>query len=408
MKYIKLSDFEKIDKRPFLLGAFLSLTKEIVIDGNKFFYACSRFKASKFVFKDEFSFEEYSEKYIQQLNAFSGWENWVISTVSETNLEARFYILDDINMPKELFYKLIYSSIHSSSWIFENGLTMKKKDFLRGFAELRGSVDTKLKYLAEDYFYDNKMELKKALILIDSIDLPMGYVNFNFREFQNDYITGKRKRNTQFRINLFWYVTRIGFINDYKALIFEKVYTYDKKYNNDGITYYERFVPDPKKDDANFIQKLNIYTNSIYNRYLTPELIKEMRKELHFDSDNEQSKINRNTTLVNLFKKIEPNKCAICGTTKTFKNKGTGEDYFEIHHMIPFHNGKELDNIANFVKLCPTCHSSLKKGRASKQQQIDSISFILSNKEVVYEFCSNHLELTDIREMAIKIQTMLG
>jgi hypothetical protein len=77
-------------------------------------------------------------------------------------------------------------------------------------------------------------------------------------------------------------------------------------------------------------------------------------------------------------------------------------------HVIPFHNGLEYDNIANFVKLCSTCHRSLKKGNAQKQYQIDAVMKILNNYIEVYEYTSSALGIQEIPILADKIVGMLG
>ena len=116
---------------------------------------------------------------------------------------------------------------------------------------------------------------------------------------------------------------------------------------------------------------------------------------------------NRNKSIIDIFRKISKDECAICGTTKTFTNDNN-QEYFEIHHVIPYYNGKNYDNIANLVKLCPTCHSLLKKGRASKQIQIEKIKYILENNDSVHQYAIAALGCEDIDELSEKIQTMLG
>lgn len=406
MEYIKMSDFLKMEIKPFLLGAFLSRLMEEKIDDKKFFYAYSAFKRSKFVFKDDFDLEDYSDEYIRKLNKESGHYNWSKHRVTDSHVEVRFYIYNDISISRNMLYQTLYRKT-ISSFIYDGEMTDEKKSFIRGFIELRGSVDTKLKFISQDYFYDSHLELKKGLILTDSIGIPIQYANFNMRNLQPQFVSGESMRNTQFRINLFYYASQIGFINDYKALIFEKAYKITDKSEKDGIINYCCNMPKSQNNDVTFLKMLNFYTNNIYSKKLTKQAITQYRSNLGFlDGPSETSK--RNMSIVKLFADITEDKCALCGTEKTYTNPQTGRQQFEIHHFISFKNGGEVDNIANFVKLCPTCHSGLKKGAAPKEQQIKSIMKILHEHIEVFEFASSYLSISDINELAEKIQEMLG
>lgn len=406
MEYIKLSDFLKMEIKPFLLGAFLSRIMEAEIDGKKFFYAYSAFKRSKFVFKDDFDLKAYTDEYIKKLNRASGHHNWSKHKVTDSSTEVRFYIYNDLSMSKTAFYQILYRKT-MSSFIYDEQMPDGKKEFIRGFIELRGSVDTTLKYISQDYFCDSHLELKKGLILTDSIGIPIQYANFNMRNLQPQFVSGEVMRNTQFRINLFYYASKIGFINDYKALIFEKAYKITAKSEKDGIISYFCNMPKPQNSDVTFVKMLNFYTNNIYAKKLTKQAIDKYRDELGFSNEAPESS-KRNTSIVKLFADITEDKCALCGTEKTYTNPQTGRQQFEIHHFISFKNGQEVDNIANFVKLCPTCHSGLKKGAAPKEQQIKAILKILHERTEVFEFASSYLSISDINELAEKIQEMLG
>jgi len=288
-----------------------------------------------------------------------------------------------------------------------SGLTEEKKDFVRGFVEIRGSVDTTAKLIAQDYFYNSKIEIKKAQLLTDMMNLPIRFANFNPRNLQPQYVNGENKRNTQFRIHAFYYAKNIGFINDYKAKIFETVYHFHRKKVENLITYYDVEIPKSRNDDVSFIKYLNFFTNNIYDKELTSTAIKELRISLGFDT-NESTKTSRNASIIELYRLISEDKCAICDTTKTFENKKTGRQHFEIHHMISYNNGNEYDNIANLVKLCPTCHDSLKRNHASKPAQVKSILKIFHEHSEIYEFTSSYLGIENINNLADKIWSMLG
>ena len=407
MQAVKLKDFFRFEIKPFILGAFLSRIMECKDDnGNKYFYAYSNFRSSKAVFKDDFDLVHYSNELKNSLNKKSGYHNWCVEAVNQNGMELRFYILNDSNLSKTLFYKTLYQKVLSSDWALDEALNDSKKDFIRGFMELRGSVDTTAKLIAQDYFYSSRLELKKAQILTDLMNLPIRYANFNARNLQPQFISGENKRNAQFRINAFYYASVIGFLNKYKAQIFENSYhTLGKSICND-VVFYSVNMPTSKNEDITFIKYLNFFTNNIYEKELTAEAIKTLRQELKFDS--ESSKAKRNQSIITLFNDIAEDKCAICGTTTTFTNKNTGRQHFEIHHVISFHNGTEVDNIANLVKLCPTCHDMLKKNRAEKSIQVKAILKILHEHDEIFEFTSSYLGIDDINELADKIWTMLG
>ena len=409
MNNIKLTDFLKLEIKPFLLGAFLSRIMEYKDkNGIAYFYAYSNFRSSKVVYQDDFDLIEYSKELVEVLNKASGHYNWQVHNVSKTGMELRFYIKNDLKMSKTMFYKTLYQKTLSAHWVYDETLNEDKKSFIRGFMELRGSVDTTSKFIAQDYFYDSRLELKKAQILTDLMNLPIKYANFNARNLQPQFVSGERKRNTQFRMNAFYYASTIGFINHYKALVFEKAYRTLSKEIINGIVYYTVNMPVSRNDEVTFIKYLNFFTNNIYEKKLTAEAIKSLRQELNFDYDQKGDDKKRNGSLIALFNEISEDKCAICGTTHTFENKSTGRQHFEIHHVISFHNSKEVDNIANLVKLCPTCHDMLKKNRSPKEIQMKAILKILHEHTEIFEFTSSYLGIEDINELADKIWSMLG
>lgn len=200
-KYIKLSELLKREIKPFVFGVFLSRIMEENIGGEHFFYAYTSFRKSKAVFECDFPLPDYAPILAEKMNWFSGHKNWFVEKVSDSVVDIRFYVLDDLKISKKALYKLLYQKMMSSDWIMEDGFTESKKSFIRGFLECRGSVDTTAKLIAQDYFYDDRTELKKALLLTDLMDLPCEYANFNARDLQPQFVAGIVKRNTQFRIN---------------------------------------------------------------------------------------------------------------------------------------------------------------------------------------------------------------
>src|SRR5699024_8446764 len=155
--------------------------------------------------------------------------------------------------------------------------------------------------------------------------------NFNPRHMQPDYVSGKNKRNSQFRINVFFYAKEIGFINKYKAKIFENTYKQEGKYVKDGVIYYEVNVPEVNSS-IYFIKYLNFFMNNIYNKELTTQKVKQLRDEIGFTNASDlDKKKQRNRTIVEIFDNISEDRCAQCGTTETFTKKTNGRQGFEIH-----------------------------------------------------------------------------
>lgn len=407
ISYIKLSDFFKTDPSPFILGAFASRIMTCKIGNNDFFYTYTSFRISKFVHHSCFSFETYVKELQKKLNDLSHFDNWVIDKINETQIELRFYIFNNFKITKSMFYSTIMSKISSSEWAIGND-DEPRKECLRGFMELRGSIDTTAKLISQDYFFDDKRQLKKALLLVETLDVPISYANFNARNLQPQYISGENQRNAQFRINLFYYANQIGFLNKYKARIFEVAYNQHSKFEKNGNIYFNVDLP-KTNDNVNFVKYLNFFTNNIYEQKLNSQLIKELRKRLNLKTDaGNDSKTIRNKAIIDFFDKISEDKCAVCGTTKTYYSAVKGKQYFEIHHVIPLYNDNSLDQIANLVKLCPNCHRMLKKGSGTREDQINAITHILKTHPEIYEFASSYLEIDDIEILSIKIQSMLG
>lgn len=409
MKRLTVSELlAKREIKPFLYGAFLNRIMTASTPEGDCFYAYTNFRTSKAVYKDDFDFCAYADEFAASLNHFSGFCNWEKYCANSESMELRFYVVNDLKITAAQFYILLYRKMLTCAWLTEEELGDNKKAFIRGFIELRGSVDTTGKLIAQDYFYNNNSELKKGQILTNIMDLPLSYANFNARNLQPQYVSGEKKRNAQLRINLMFYANRVGFINKYKAMVFANSYYNRGRTVVDGVTFFDVDLLKRKNYDVTFVKYLNFFTNYIYERKLTPATVVELRKRLGFVNDLSSKSANRNRTIIELFNDISEDKCAICGTEKTFINNRTNRQHFEIHHVISYKNGTGLDHIANLVKLCPTCHTMLKSNATSKDMQIKAILKILSEHAEVFEFARSYLQLEDINEVADEIWQMLG
>lgn len=409
MKIIKCSEFfSRQDIKPFLLGAFYSRT--IASSGNEYFFTTATYKKSRYVFEDDFDFEKYKREYTQVLNKFSGYHNWIYRKDVKTSIKLPradhiFVLENDLGLTVTTFFRRLSSKILSSEWIFEDGLTENKKSFLRGYMELRGSIDTNRPFITQDYFYNTKKEISKAKLIFEQIEAPVSVANINFRELQEQYVTGENKRNTQFRMDLNWYAHHIGFTNKYKAEIFRNRYYFSDSYITDAGIYI--FVT-PNKDSRNensFERYVRFFSENVYGEKLSDEMIANIRAKLGFDSNTSTN--SRSQKIVDTFRIITPDKCAICDTEKTYTNVRTGRQHYAIHHMISFANGADLDVIDNLVKVCDTCHAMMRRGSGRSEDQINAIKKILNEQENVYEFCSNYLDTDNIDLLSIQIQKML-
>jgi len=413
---IKLSDLLKYPNniKPFLYGVLFSRVINISHNNDEYFYICgyTSFKVSKVLL--EYDFENLAEELIDKYNRVCGYKNWTIHKVisgkvhkaQQHAIELRFYIKNDLNVDLNQFNNLIYKTLMQCDWIRYETFNDEKKDFVRGYMEMRGSVDIGVSYMTQDYYYSNRLELLRINVFLDFIDIPIQYLNFNQRETQPN----SKEKNSQFRIDINWYASKIGFINRYKSDVYNIAYK-DKigdSFVKDDVIYFMIDSEMIKQNKKSFVQMISFYTNNIYKKELTEEKINELRKHLGYKKGSTKIKIRRSKTLIEIFSKMEENKCACCGVTQTFSKNTSGKQDFEIHHMISVFNDQSHDNIANLVKLCSTCHDSLKKGRASREQQLSNIRTILDNKPSVRAYACSVFQENNINKLAEFIFEKLG
>lgn len=402
---MKVSEFLKNDDiSALLLGAFYS--RYIFSRDNSEIYTEVSYKVSKFV--DDHGFLLRSKQLLlDKLNKisapYSEWKDFSSTSSSRPQIILRYTLNNDLSLSKDSFYNKLNLKVLGEDFIYDSELNEKKKMFIRGFAESRGSIDTTRPLLALDYFYNSLNEVKRARMLYDYFNVPFSVLNFNPRELQNDYVTGRRKRNTQLRFNLYWYVKNIGLLNDYKIAIVKKVYN-NIEYSHlvDEVKYFNSpDIAHSKKDSFDFM--LRYYSNNIFNKQLSDFEVDNLRKELNFDSDKEVATFKRDLSLIDLIRINTPDKCVSCGTDKTYTHKNTGRQYFEYHHVISIGQNHELDDENNIVKLCPTCHRIVKRGSAPEIEQKTVISNILKNKPNVFEFAKHIFDIENFEEIVNKI-----
>lgn len=401
---MKVGQFFKNDNvSPLLLGAFYGryvFTK----DGSQIYTEVS-YKISKFVNDYDFLIRT-KDALLRKLNKICSpylWVDYTKTTSATPQIVLRFMLDNDLALTKDNFYNRLNLKILSQDFIYEDKLNESKKAFIRGFAESRGSIDTTRPLLALDYFYNSLNEVKRARILYDYLNVPFSVLNFNPRELQDDFVTGRNKRNTQLRFNLYWYIKNIGLLNDYKAAIVSNVYknVKQKTPNNDVIYFDSPNIAHSKKDSFDFM--LRYYANNIFDKKLSDFEINALRNELNFNSAADVYSFKRNLSLIELIRISTPDECASCKTTKTYTHKNTGRQYFEYHHVVSLGKNSELDDENNIVKLCPTCHRIVKRGSAPETEQKNVIKNILINKPNVLEFARNIYDLQDFDLVVDKI-----
>lgn len=405
-KIMKLSEFLEEDISPLVLGAFFS--RYVFKNDNKYIITTTSYKN---LYKEEkwiSLFEKSKKQYLQSLNEFSMPHNfWGARDMFKENIDFPaglfFFILEnDLNVTEESFFNKIYFKVFNSDWFFEKGLTEKKKQFISGYMELRGSIDTQRRLVAQDYFYNSAFEMKKARLFVDYLNVPTNVVNLNFRELQKQFYENVSRRNTQFRINLFWYLENIGLINTYKAEKARESYDLDKATIKDGRIYYECDISQTAGNSNAFDEKLLFYSENIFNKNITDEEIQALRMEIGFEEREDVSY--RSAALVEIIRLNTPDECVCCKgiydiSDRSFIRKKDGRWYTEIHHVISLGNNKQLDDEDNMVKLCPTCHKALKKGISSKDYQEGLIEKIYDNAPNVLDFAKHFFDTDNFKNI---------
>ena len=102
-------------------------------------------------------------------------------------------------------------------------------------------------------------------------------LNLNFRELQEQFITGENERNTQFRINLRYFYDNfsddLATINIFKSNIL--------KHNANLIK-----TKNIAQESQTFIERLNFYRDNVLNQTKTQHEIEQLRKNLGFIYDD--------------------------------------------------------------------------------------------------------------------------
>ncbi|MDY0278224.1 MAG: HNH endonuclease [Acholeplasma sp.] len=403
----KVSELLKSNIHPLIHGALIS--RIVMSEDGRYFAAVSSYQKSAKLDElgtSDLDFDLYVEEYINALNRQSLSNNWIgISEYRRQFSRCNFYfgghakaiylIENDLNLSKDSFFNQLYSKLFNEcDYIQDENMNEQKKDFIRGFCELRGSIDTTRPLLAMDYFYDSIFELGKARLLNEYFSVPYFVININFRDLQNQFVSAVNRRNTQLRLQLNWYASNIGFINEYKVNIVSSFYhIYDVK--KQGDIHYVLMPVIESRGSNLFIQRLSHFSSKIFGRDLSAKDIDKLREELGFDIETKEiDVVKRNKDIVELVRLFTDDICAGCQKEfdlkyRTFIHRKTGRPYFEIHHNISFSNTLELDHEDNLVKLCPVCHTCMKSGVGFPEDQKHIIENILDSQPHVKDFASH-------------------
>ncbi|EES89649.1 HNH endonuclease signature motif containing protein [Helicobacter canadensis] len=397
MEYLKVSDFLASEaEMPFLLGAFYG--RYCFTDDGSLIYTLSVYRKSSYM-SDEAFYEESKIDYLKQLNFQSEISQWHINNNEKIKRAEFVFVLEnDLRLSQSQFFARLYTKILLSDFVGNNNFLEERKKFARAFFELRGSIDTKRPLLAKDYFYNSILELKRISLFLDNLGLSINVLNINFRDLQSQYVSGENRRNTQLRINLYWYLEKIGLMNIYKAEIVKRAYGIDYEYTGNGYYSFECRAPTFNKNS--FQERINFYATRILNNDLTERDIKNLREELNFD-ENTNNDFKRNINIAQLVRYQTKDECAACKNKyniadRSFLLRKFPERYYtEIHHFVSVGKEKELDVVENLTKLCPACHRALGRGKASEQYQKKLIENIMDANEYNLEFASLIFESDD-------------
>lgn len=393
---------ENLQIPPFILGAFFG---RFVVQ-NDYIYTLSTYKSSEKI-DDKIFYKQSKENYLNAINSQSNGDFWEMNHY-KTIKRAEFVCVlqNDLNLNNDEFYAKLLRKIFLSDFFLDSDLSEAKKSFLRGFFELRGSIDTTRVLLAQDYFYANDQEIKRIHHLVDSFFVGENELNWNFRELQKQFVSGENKRNTQLRINLFWYLRNIGLINEYKAKIVQNVYGLTPNLR-DEIYYFDCEAQTHGK--AKFTERVNFYLSSVFGKNLSDFEIKNLRKDLEFNENLGENEFSRDANIIKFMRFNTPDECFACKKIYDIKDRSfpskplRGRYYTEIHHVISVGKNSDLDVLENLAKLCPVCHRALKKGASSQMYQKELIGEILNSNPQNLEFAKIIFENEDLDFLKDKI-----
>lgn len=273
---------------------------------------------------------------------------------------------------------------------------------------LRGSPDITGNFFALDIIrkIQTSNYLLKIFFLLNEID-DLNQLNINIREFQKEYHNKINKRNTQLRINLKYFIEYPDVLNELKIFNYLKWKLIDE--NKEKIK-----TKNISKKNSNIFERVYKYNKLDkleLEQYNTEEF--NQKKQIFFDDKNYKKSIKskknyqiRNKKIVDIAKERIRDFCFGCKNKYNVEDRtcflrDSGKPYLEIHHVISFANGN-VDFFPNLVKLCPVCHSTLRKNRASEKDQLTIIESIIQNRKEASKFVEIFIKKPYTLEKKIK------
>lgn len=132
-------------------------------------------------------------------------------------------------------------------------------------------------------------------------------------------------------------------------------------------------------DDEDDNYQKNINKNIDENVDISTHTYKPKPKDKEkdeYEGNCNSRKSNRNPMVGRLALKLANYQCELDETHETFISNTTSENYVEAHHLIPmkYYDYDEfkvsIDNEANIVALCPTCHRKIHFGQPEEKEKI--------------------------------------
>ena len=148
---MKVSDFLLQDNiPPFLLGAFYGRFE--FTENSSIIYTYSSYRNWTKIFDNPNLCAESKVTFLKQLNDISApFSFWTKGSPLFPRADIAFALENDLNLSKDNFFNRLNRKIITSDFIYDDSFSEDKKMFIRGFSELRASIDRTRHLLTMDY-----------------------------------------------------------------------------------------------------------------------------------------------------------------------------------------------------------------------------------------------------------------
>lgn len=281
-------------------------------------------------------------------------------------------------------YKFSDINIESESDVFRNIQDLHKEDknivnkAILNSLIIRSSKDKTRGFLTIDWKSKKKnKEYLLSLMNLLNTSSNIHMFDLNYRELQKN----SKNKNTQLRVS---------------AKYTLEILQYDFVDKNTLSFIENNFDLEQDSRKLNFWENFDRFLSIIEVDELSADDIENLRETYGYSVSDSDETLKRAYKIKELAKRTLENICFGCADSynlndRTFKCRGSENYYLEIHHVIPWSSQKKInDNISNLVKLCPTCHRALTKGRAEEDLQKDIITNICKNSNNIENFLSEY------------------